>query len=107
MIRRPPRSKLTDTLFPYTTLFRSEEADLAALQDRYPRRAGVLPSRRNPAIRAAQHAEGGLERDEFRGNRAVSIRAVIASPRKGARRSSRSWIASSLRSSQLSVRELV
>src|SRR3546814_16222978 len=24
MIRRPPRSTLTDTLFPYTTLFRSE-----------------------------------------------------------------------------------
>src|SRR3546814_1304312 len=24
MIRRPPRSKRTDTLFPYTTLFRSE-----------------------------------------------------------------------------------
>src|SRR3546814_11684753 len=30
MIRRPPRSTRTDTLFPYTTLFRSgaEEADL-------------------------------------------------------------------------------
>src|SRR3546814_1330780 len=27
MKRRPPRSKLTDTLFPYTTLFRSEEAE--------------------------------------------------------------------------------
>src|SRR3546814_5159022 len=26
MIRRPPRSKLTDTLFPYTTLFRSVRA---------------------------------------------------------------------------------
>src|SRR3546814_14238742 len=26
MIRRPPRSTLTDTLFPYTTLFRSYEA---------------------------------------------------------------------------------
>src|SRR3546814_2202455 len=26
MIRRPPRSKRTDTLFPYTTLFRSAEA---------------------------------------------------------------------------------
>src|SRR3546814_6165584 len=26
MIRRPPRSTLTDTLFPYTTLFRSVEA---------------------------------------------------------------------------------
>src|SRR3546814_2236506 len=25
MIRRPPRSTRTDTLFPYTTLFRSEE----------------------------------------------------------------------------------
>src|SRR3546814_14355417 len=29
MIRRPPRSTLTDTLFPYTTLFRSIEALLA------------------------------------------------------------------------------
>src|SRR3546814_14943341 len=28
MIRRPPRSTLTDTLFPYTTLFRSEEVVL-------------------------------------------------------------------------------
>src|SRR3546814_17149789 len=27
MIRRPPRSTLTDTLFPYTTLFRSLEID--------------------------------------------------------------------------------
>src|SRR3546814_10916184 len=29
MIRRPPRSTRTDTLFPYTTLFRSEGADAA------------------------------------------------------------------------------
>src|SRR3546814_12331088 len=27
MIRRPPRSTRTDTLFPYTTLFRSVEAE--------------------------------------------------------------------------------
>src|SRR3546814_3801843 len=27
MIRRPPRSTRTDTLFPYTTLFRSERVD--------------------------------------------------------------------------------
>src|SRR3546814_3901896 len=27
MIRRPPRSTRTDTLFPYTTLFRSGELD--------------------------------------------------------------------------------
>src|SRR3546814_19835019 len=32
MIRRPPRSTRTDTLFPYTTLFRSDqEFDLAVL----------------------------------------------------------------------------
>src|SRR3546814_11386742 len=31
MIRRPPRTTLTDTLFPYTTLFRSEADDLRAL----------------------------------------------------------------------------
>src|SRR3546814_4993210 len=30
MIRRPPRSTRTDTLFPYTTLFRSEIERLAA-----------------------------------------------------------------------------
>src|SRR3546814_4073568 len=29
MIRRPPRSTRTDTLFPYTTLFRSPRADRA------------------------------------------------------------------------------
>src|SRR3546814_20377426 len=29
MIRRPPRSKRTDTLFPYTTLFRSEQLVVA------------------------------------------------------------------------------
>src|SRR3546814_1528971 len=28
MIRRPPRSTRTDTLFPYTTLFRSELAEV-------------------------------------------------------------------------------
>src|SRR3546814_4980892 len=31
MIRRPPRSTLTDTLFPYTTLFRRRDGELAAL----------------------------------------------------------------------------
>src|SRR3546814_904761 len=31
MIRRPPRSTRTDTLFPYTTLFRSQRAQLCPL----------------------------------------------------------------------------
>src|SRR3546814_19036997 len=33
MIRRPPRSTRTDTLFPYTTLFRSSVDALAVLED--------------------------------------------------------------------------
>src|SRR3546814_12947381 len=32
MIRRPPRSTRTDTLFPYTTLFRSLAGELALLE---------------------------------------------------------------------------
>src|SRR3546814_10193300 len=32
MIRRPPRSTRTDTLFPYTTLFRSLRADHEAVE---------------------------------------------------------------------------
>src|SRR3546814_17057365 len=33
MIRRPPRSTLTDTLFPYTTLFRSVEVLEGVVED--------------------------------------------------------------------------
>src|SRR3546814_3762776 len=36
MIRRPPRSTRTDTLFPYTTLFRSCVADLIQIQLKHP-----------------------------------------------------------------------
>src|SRR3546814_2767693 len=38
MIRRPPRSKRTDTLFPYTTLFRS----VAALAGKIARAVAVI-----------------------------------------------------------------
>src|SRR3546814_4500428 len=37
MIRRPPRSTRTDTLFPYTTLFRSVGELLEAVAADYPR----------------------------------------------------------------------
>src|SRR3546814_5424413 len=44
MIRRPPRSTRTDTLFPYTTLFRSESAlagqDIERLRVAEPARPG-------------------------------------------------------------------
>src|SRR3546814_2447547 len=42
MIRRPPRSTLTDTLFPYTTLFRSRAV---ARHARHAVRDGLQPPR--------------------------------------------------------------
>src|SRR3546814_19983596 len=40
MIRRPPRSTRTDTLFPYTTLFRSHLGDIDCLPAQYEEVAG-------------------------------------------------------------------
>src|SRR3546814_1229691 len=54
MIRLPPRSTRTDTLFPYTTLFRSSD-DHA--RDRYPGRQGrAHPCPRDPGEPARQRA---------------------------------------------------
>src|SRR3546814_1867800 len=47
MIRRPPRSTRTDTLFPYTTLFRSPQ------HHQHPRRRGVAV--------AGQHRAAAVE----------------------------------------------
>src|SRR3546814_1562918 len=64
MIRRPPRSPRTDTLFPYTTLFRSDPAVLrcgtrpAAPQDGWPapRRPPAPPdSPRRSTDRSEEH----------------------------------------------------
>src|SRR3546814_13347173 len=41
MIRRPPRSTRTDTLFPYTTLFRSKGDDRVAVDDPGDHRIGL------------------------------------------------------------------
>src|SRR3546814_17243469 len=43
MIRRPPRSTRTDTLFPYTTLFRSRT-------DRRRRATGISAATQGPAV---------------------------------------------------------
>src|SRR3546814_2326784 len=46
MIRRPPRSTRTDTLFPYTTLFRSEALQLQTAVDTHARLVQALPDMR-------------------------------------------------------------
>src|SRR3546814_16310625 len=60
MIRRPPRSTRTDTLFPYTTLFRSGELALvgevvATVMELHP----VAMPRQRHIARMAVHAGGG------------------------------------------------
>src|SRR3546814_9586679 len=74
MIRRPPRSTRTDTLFPYTTLFRSPGADAEGL---YPGGGDIEPAARlrhgrlcrsargaplEPGLRRAQPARRALSR---------------------------------------------
>src|SRR3546814_5266718 len=68
MIRRPPRSTRTDTLFPYTTLFRSRPLLHPQQQDALRIAAGVL------------HARGdgsGDERDRPRSTRDRVLHAAV------------------------------
>src|SRR3546814_12902381 len=60
MIRRPPRSTRTDTLFPYTTLFRSAPASWPGCEGRQrvtARRCGQLVHGLRAAGRAAMRSE--------------------------------------------------
>src|SRR3546814_3671356 len=59
MIRRPPRSTRTDTLFPYTTLFRSAEGAVAGHARRLDLRPG--PGRAQPPDVDPQVLPGGAE----------------------------------------------
>src|SRR3546814_2285743 len=58
MIRRPPRSNRTDTLFPYATLFRSQHRDFARLQRRI--EARILEQRAQLAVQHLQLAQAGV-----------------------------------------------
>src|SRR3546814_15415300 len=72
MIRRPPRSTRTDTLFPYTTLFRSHDpyAPLVAANTRDPHPARLFSYAHElvhlclgeDAVCGTQGAKQGLER---------------------------------------------
>src|SRR3546814_4076176 len=78
MIRRPPRSTRTDTLFPYTTLFRSDIARDADAEDMVHHIAAQCPAGVEMAFAAARDARihqylrrghgGGAEEDEARGD---------------------------------------
>src|SRR3546814_2052090 len=60
MIRRPPRSKRTDTLFPYTTRFRADvhRAELRPPHHRRQGRGAVPGRHQEPARESAPDAAG-------------------------------------------------
>src|SRR3546814_13593173 len=61
MIRRPPRSTRTDTLFPYTTLFRSAR-DLAARQQREQAARAQREIDRANKLRQSEQKKGGKDK---------------------------------------------
>src|SRR3546814_14349694 len=64
MIRRPPRSTRTDTLFPYTTLFRSPGRGLRAARQEGSRRRAGQSHRRDGNRRGPGQAGRGDHRSE-------------------------------------------
>src|SRR3546814_4278125 len=68
MIRRPPRSTRTDTLFPYTTLFRSRPALCRAQR----RGAGRRPARHLCAARPARRSRFDAGRGDRGAERGVA-----------------------------------
>src|SRR3546814_7511746 len=76
MIRRPPRSTRTDTLFPYTTLFRSPGVPLA---DPRPRPRLLGPDPRHGLDAATRHPGAGRDRG------AVAAHPDGRCPRRGHR----------------------
>src|SRR3546814_17352110 len=61
MIRRPPRSTRTDTLFPYTTLFRSAVGDHRAEAAEVADREGGPDLRRETRAQPGQEEKGNEE----------------------------------------------
>src|SRR3546814_1652019 len=84
MIRRPPRSTRTDTLFPYTTLFRSRR------RRSEPRRGRLGDTPAHQALRALDLAGRGADgtgRLRHRAGQALPCQAGAASSREGTGRS--------------------
>src|SRR3546814_14698233 len=89
MIRRPPRSTRTDTLFPYTTLFRSEGGAVRAARPlrrrrRAPEGGGTSLSLLRDAGGAESEAQGGADRRtaaDLRPRRPRPLRGRAGAPR--------------------------
>src|SRR3546814_19021783 len=75
MIRRPPRSTRTDTLFPYTTLFRSDVdiIETHPLEALVAARDQIFAAAADIAVRAGPHIQPRLGRD----HQFVAVRGEI------------------------------
>src|SRR3546814_14994922 len=71
MIRRPPRSTRTDTLFPYTTLFRSSVWTI-----RKPLGVVVFPTRLRAKYLIRKGTDAGIARDGLANSRAIGEHAL-------------------------------
>src|SRR3546814_11128858 len=86
MIRRPPRSTRTDTLFPYTTLFRSQQGDEArVVTNRVPTGVAWQQGRRvrHAAVRGSEDAIE--ERDGEIGASDATVQIGVDADRKSTR----------------------
>src|SRR3546814_12988823 len=84
MIRRPPSSTRTDTLFPYTTLFRSPAAAGIdePVQDAEGQSGGRLPADADPDSCVLRAVQGAVRHD-----RDASPAVLRLDPRPGGARS--------------------
>src|SRR3546814_14090740 len=87
MIRRPPRSTRTDTLLPYTTLFRSEE-DVADQQreadrgDHHGDEPGLATAQRAPHAEVERSAgDAADEHGQDRGGDDLDVEGLVEEPR--------------------------
>src|SRR3546814_1338583 len=108
MIRRPPRSTRTDTLFPYTTLFRSIAPDGAWLSPRSlilfsthskrsfpkrsrPRLAGVWRCRLRTLRRRRPWSDGWLDRTDLEFSTRPEAAESEVPPRVDAANVTKAW----------------
>src|SRR3546814_2124242 len=90
MIRRPPRSTRTDTLFPYTTLFRSPSAPAGEPTDRATsnrstdgtsaRRSHTAPTLTDSTTATSSAVSGSSLGDRRRGGRSEEHTSELQSP---------------------------
>src|SRR3546814_3147173 len=81
MIRRPPRSTRTDTLFPYTTLFRSDlRFGRRALREDTLSAAAVAGDRRRAADRGHRRLHHHLRLGRLQRLRAAEVHRHLAAP---------------------------